>query len=120
MVRVNETVLGSQHRFGYTVQTDTADRFDGSALTKHDFDRGTLEDHTFGPARAPSEFIFVPAPEATSEDDGWLMGFVYDGTTDRSDLVILDAHDIAATPVATVHLPTRVPFGFHGNWVADS
>jgi carotenoid cleavage dioxygenase-like enzyme len=31
---------------------------------------------------------------------------------------VLDAHDFTAEPIATVHLPQRVPFGFHGNWVA--
>jgi carotenoid cleavage dioxygenase len=117
--RVNETLLGSQHRYGYAVQVDTADQFDGSALVKHDFSRGTREDHAFGAGRAPGEFVFVPSPDATAEDDGWLMGFVYDGTTDRSDFVILDAHDFRGDAVATVHLPVRVPFGFHGNWVAD-
>jgi len=38
---------------------------------------------------------------------------------DGSDLVILDASDFTASPVATVALPQRVPFGFHGSWVAD-
>ena len=34
--------------------------------------------------------------------------------------MILDAHDFTAPPVATVQLPQRVPFGFHGNWVGDA
>ncbi|MFD1077028.1 carotenoid oxygenase family protein [Longispora fulva] len=48
-----------------------------------------------------------------------MMTYVHDTTTDRSDLVILDADDLAAPPVASVHLPGRVPQGFHGNWLAD-
>jgi carotenoid cleavage dioxygenase len=43
------------------------------------------------------------------------MGFVHDRSTDRSDLVLLDAATLDT--VATVHLPTRVPEGIHGNWL---
>jgi carotenoid cleavage dioxygenase len=63
--------------------------------------------------------VFVPAAGG-GEDDGWLMGYVYDAATDRSDLEILDAHDFGAPPVATVHLPCRVPYGFHGSWIPDA
>jgi carotenoid cleavage dioxygenase-like enzyme len=31
--------------------------------------------------------------------------------------VILDASEFTAKPVATVGLPQRVPFGFHGSWI---
>jgi carotenoid cleavage dioxygenase-like enzyme len=34
-----------------------------------------------------------------------------------SELVVLDARNVAAGPVASAKLPRRVPFGFHGNWV---
>ena len=47
-------------------------------------------------------------------------GFVYDDATDSSVLVILDASDLSKPPVARVHLPQRVPFGFHGSWIDDS
>jgi carotenoid cleavage dioxygenase-like enzyme len=48
------------------------------------------------------------------------MCYVYDAARDRSDFVVLDASDMNAKPVATVHLPVRVPLGFHGNWIDDA
>jgi carotenoid cleavage dioxygenase len=33
--------------------------------------------------------------------------------------MVLSAEDLAGDPVAIVHLPVRVPFGFHGNFVPD-
>jgi carotenoid cleavage dioxygenase len=51
---------------------------------------------------------------------GWLITFVYDQARNASDLVIVDATDLAAPPRATVALPRRVPFGFHGNWLPDA
>jgi len=43
------------------------------------------------------------------------MGYVYDRSTDRSELAILDAQTLQ--DIASVKLPHRVPAGFHGNWV---
>ena len=31
----------------------------------------------------------------------------------------MDAEDLARGYVASVALPQRIPFGFHGNWVRD-
>ena len=119
--RVNEAFLMSQHRYGYAVEiVDSETAFDSARLLKHDFRAGTSEHHAFANGANPGEFVFVPAAGATSEDDGFLMGYAYDPTRDSSDFVVLDAHDIAAEPIAVVHLPQRVPFGFHGNWVADA
>ena len=120
--RVDERLVGRRHRFGYSAGAtldDTDVRFDGSALLKHDFDRGTTEARTFAAGAGAAEAVFVPRSVDAAEDDGWLMAFTYDPARDASDLVILDARDIAGEPVATVHLPQRVPFGFHGNWVPD-
>ena len=36
------------------------------------------------------------------------------------ELCILDGQDITGPEVARIHLPQRVPFGFHGNWVSDT
>ena len=60
--------------------------------------------------------MVASSPDA-AEDDGVLMGFVHDAARDASDLVMLDAATLDT--VAEVHLPVRVPYGFHGNWVAS-
>lgn len=31
----------------------------------------------------------------------------------------ITAQDFTAEPVARVHLPARIPLGFHGSWIAD-
>ena len=33
---------------------------------------------------------------------------------------IVDAADVTGKPVATIALPQRVPFGFHGSWIPDA
>ena len=57
----------------------------------------------------------VPAGDA--EGEGWLLTYAWDRARGASDLLVLDALDLAAGPVARVHLPVRVPYGFHGTWV---
>lgn len=59
--------------------------------------------------------MFVPNSADGAEDAGVVMGYVFDGNTNRSDLVMLDGQTLDT--VATIHLPIRIPFGFHGNWL---
>ena len=47
------------------------------------------------------------------------MSYVYDLREGRSDFVIVNAADISGEAEAIVHLPGRVPLGFHGNWIAE-
>jgi carotenoid cleavage dioxygenase len=119
--RIDERLTGRPHRYGYT-----ADFSDGGGTVvhgpaiKHDLWSGTTEVHDYGDARVTLEPLFVPRSDDAAEDDGWVMSYVYDATTDRSDVVILDAQDFGGAPVATIHLPVRVPFGFHGSWLPDA
>lgn len=117
--RPNEERQGRFARFGYAAEIKA--HFEHGGLIKHDLVAGTSQVRDDEGGRyAHGEAVFIPREGGTDEDDGWLMGLRYDRTDDRSDLVILSAQDIAGDPVATVHLPTRVPFGFHGNWVPDA
>jgi carotenoid cleavage dioxygenase len=49
-----------------------------------------------------------------------VLAYVYDAARDGSDLVILEAGGFTRKPVATISLPQRVPFGFHGSWIPDA
>jgi carotenoid cleavage dioxygenase len=73
--------------------------------------------HAFGQGSGAGEPLFVPRSATSAEDDGWVIVLVYDAVRNASDFHVLDAKDIAGEPVATVRLPHRVPYGFHGNWV---
>jgi carotenoid cleavage dioxygenase len=64
-----------------------------------------------------AEPVFVPAENPNSEDEGYLLSFVYNQADDISDLIILNAQDLNSGPLARIKLPQRVPYGFHGAWV---
>ena len=121
--RFDERLAGRRHRFGYTVAAALNDFAGGagrtSSVLKHDLERGTVEAHDLGPGRVVGEVVFVPDAPDAGEDEGWLLGYVHDAATDRTDLVVLDAASMADGPVAVVHLPVRVPAGFHGSWIPD-
>ena len=90
----------------------------GNALLKHDLDADTVEAHEFGEGAAVGEGVFVPTSDDAAEDDGYLMAFVYDPERGASDLVILaDAGLYRGAIGRRIHLPARVPQGFHGNWI---
>ena len=117
-------VVGLKHRYGYMLglpgSSDTADPMDASgSILKYDRATGGSVQLGVGRGRMPGEPVFVPAADATSEDDGYLMTFVYDAESHTSRFVIFDAKTMDATPVASVQLP-RVPSGFHGSWIPSS
>jgi carotenoid cleavage dioxygenase-like enzyme len=116
--RVDDRLVGLDARYGHATAIGTGDDKESGALLRYDLRTGAMVGHDFGPGRFPAEAAFAPADDSPG-GAGWLLTYVYDAATDRSDLVILDSADLTAPPVATVHLPGRVPYGFHGNWLAD-
>jgi carotenoid cleavage dioxygenase-like enzyme len=72
--------------------------------------------HTLPHGDVVSEPVFVPRATEAAEGDGWLLAVAWREKERRSDLLVLDAMELAAGPVAVARLPHRVPFGFHGSW----
>jgi carotenoid cleavage dioxygenase len=114
--RIDDRLAGLPAQYGHTSTTHGPQ---GGALHRYDLERGTVTSHQFDEGRLPGEAAFAPADDRAG-GPGWLMTFVYDAATNGSDLVILDADNLAAPPTATIRLPRRVPTGFHGNWLPDS
>jgi carotenoid cleavage dioxygenase len=119
--RINESLLGSKHRFGYAVGLNGGFLGSGrtemsTALYKHDYATGSSTVAPLDPALLIGEMSFVPrrGHSQQAEDDGILIGYGYHRGRDEGQLVLLDAQ--TCEPMATVHLPQRVPMGFHGNW----
>ncbi|MFB9903598.1 carotenoid oxygenase family protein [Allokutzneria oryzae] len=116
--RIDERLIGGRHRYSYGValHADDIGNLGGHGIVKYDRDSGSSQVHDFGSGRYAGEAVFVPRGLDSAEDDGWLLTLVHDGERDRTDLVVLDAGTLSAEPVAVVHLPVRVPAGFHGDW----
>jgi carotenoid cleavage dioxygenase len=111
--------VGRKHRYGYFVQSHTPPggvvEFGG--LIKHDYRTGTRETWRPPIGEHAGEWLFVPTSGESAEDAGYLLTYTFDDTTETSQLVIVDATDVTAGPVARVALPQRVPYGFHAAWV---
>ncbi len=120
--RINVHREGTANRYGYlaTVDAWTDGPVEFTSVTKYDHQTGSSVTHSYGDAIESGEAVFAPDPDGTAEDDGWLLNFVYDKRTATSALVINDARDLGAPPVATIEMPRRVPFGFHGTWMPEA
>jgi carotenoid cleavage dioxygenase len=115
--RMDDRFFGQEYRYAWTMAMPD-ETSAGGALYAYDLQAGSRLVHDFGAGRLPGEFVFIPETPESAEGEGWLAGLVIDYAHETTDLVILDARRFEAAPVASVHLPHRVPPGFHGNWIA--
>jgi len=116
--RINEDWIGIRNQYAYAARIagDTLESgFDG--IIKYDLVNETDQHFEYGPGRLGGEPIFAPRPGGTQEEDGWVIGFVWDENEKRSECIILDAACFEDGPVARIMMPARVPFGFHSAWV---
>jgi carotenoid cleavage dioxygenase len=119
--RLDERYAGLRYRHGYTGGRTDSVRAGGAfnAVFHYDHKTGKRRMHDLGTSSFTSEPVFVPRAEHAPEGAGFLLAVVYRQEENRSDLLILDAENVEAHPLATVKLPHRVPYGFHGNWGQD-
>jgi carotenoid cleavage dioxygenase len=115
--RIDDSLVGRRYRYGYCAEQVGARSDTFANLVRYDLSRDEATVHEFGEHVSVGEPVFVRAPDGRSDDEGWVLSVVYDASTELSDLVILDASSFTKEPEAVVHLPARVPYGFHGSWL---
>ena len=115
--RINDEYALRKHRFGYYATTQGTDRWLTDGLAKHDYQGDLTATIPNAELVSPSEPVFVPRDNATSEDDGWMMSLWWNPFTRLTEMLIHDALHFDAEPVARIKLNQRVPMGFHGNWI---
>lgn len=116
--RLDERLTGEPYRYAYAVGFQP-DQPGGQPLYRHDLHARQTMRRDLGPHAVPGEFVFVPRRQQGAEDDGWLMGLVHNRQTGCAEFHVINADDFGGAPQAVVHIPARIPAGFHGNWVPD-
>jgi len=109
MPRCDDRFQMSRYRYGY-MQTR-----DGIARLDWDTAKRSLHPLPDGSAQEP---VFVPRSPDSPEGDGFILCVVNRMGQNRADLLVLDAMDFDAPPLATVRLPFDQPMAFHGCFAA--
>ncbi|OAY54225.1 carotenoid 9,10(9',10')-cleavage dioxygenase 1 [Manihot esculenta] len=136
---INGAFTGLKHKYGYTQVIDSlASSTSGvtkfGRLAKLCFEEGQrstvpegektcggqikveyhkLEENVFCTGAA-----FVPKSGGDEEDDGFIVTHVHNEMSNVSQVLIIDAKKFESQPIATINLPNRVPYGFHGIFIS--
>lgn len=116
-IREDKNSLPYQYIYAPSRTPDITNKRAFNSLIKYDVKNQQNDVYSFGIHAEIGEAVFVPSAFSKQEDDGYLMLFAFDNTTNQSEFVILDATHMGDTPLARIVMPGRVPAGLHGSWM---
>mmetsp|Transcript_12388 Transcript_12388/g.29128 ORF Transcript_12388/g.29128 Transcript_12388/m.29128 type:complete len:630 (-) Transcript_12388:71-1960(-) len=117
-VSVSKAAFGGKHSFVF-FNTAHAEDVAGplAGIGKVNIETGDVSMWLPGPAEFAGEPVFIPREDSSSEDDGYLLSVLFNGETEDSEVVILDAKSISEGPICRFKLQEAVPHGTRGCWV---
>ncbi|XP_068652733.1 probable carotenoid cleavage dioxygenase 4, chloroplastic [Aristolochia californica] len=125
---INPSYTAKKNRYSYMAVGNPFPK--ASGLVKLDLEAGrgdcTVARREYGEGCYGGEVFFVarnPEDEKAEEDDGYIVSYVHDNEKPgggESRFLVMDARSPTLEIVASVKLPARVPYGFHGLFVRES
>jgi carotenoid cleavage dioxygenase len=117
--RIDDRRAGTVNRHGwYAASNPALPTSELSGLVRRDGVRGDNDAYWLPEGDVTSEPVFAEC--GAGEGEGWVLAVVWRAALQLSEMLVFDALDLAAGPVATVEMPQRIPFGFHGNFVSET
>jgi len=126
--RIDDRFAGRPYRHGYLLAQDRDRPFEAgdaksatglimNILAHINLETGEKDLWWVGARSSLQEPCFIPRPGSTEEADGWLVVIENLLVDMRSNLLLFDARNLAAGPVAVIAVPFRLRPALHGNWV---
>ena len=127
----DDRYVGKPYKYGFMQASDHTQPYDPdragpimgfffNTFLTMDMSTGKADSWFCGETSSTQEPVFAPKSPTAAEGDGYVLGVVNRRAEHRSDLVILDAMNMAAGPIATIKVPVRLKYAIHGNWVPSS
>ncbi len=125
--RIDDRFASLPYRYAFMAYADPTRRFDvdragpmpalfSNSYACFDLHARTMRSFFAGSVGALQECCFVPRCAGAPEGDGFLIGVYSDFAERRSELLILDAQQPDAGPMARVIMPFRLSSQVHGVW----
>ncbi|CAN1249152.1 9-cis-epoxycarotenoid dioxygenase NCED1, chloroplastic [Linum perenne] len=112
--QVNLEAVGRKSQFAYLAIAEPWPKVSGFA--KVDLITGEIQKYIYGDGKYGGEPFFLPKdPNSNKEDEGYILTLVHDEEKWTSELRIVNAVNMELE--ASVKLPSRVPYGFHGTFI---
>jgi carotenoid cleavage dioxygenase len=112
---INQRYAARPYRYAYSaVQVPGWFLFHG--YVKHDLVTGESWEIRLPAGQYASEAPFAPRTDAKDEDDGYLVTFITNENTQRSEALLIDCKRFSEGPVCRIELPHKLCSGTHSCW----